>query len=81
MGFTDTSKESDDKLAELYGAMPAARKAALVFSAYRAGRKMALAGLKGRFPNATPKQLWELWARQHLGAELYRQVYGTVDHE
>jgi hypothetical protein len=50
----DTSRESDRLLTELYRAMTPAEKVALVFSAYRTGRKIAIAGLKQRFPNDTP---------------------------
>jgi hypothetical protein len=81
MALTDTSKESEKVLVELYRAMPSARKGTLVFSACRTGRQLALAGLKSRFPDATPRQIWHLWARQHLGQTLYEQVYGTAGHE
>lgn len=77
----DTSKESDKVLRKLYRAMPPARKASLIFSAYRTGQKFALAGLKNRFPEATQQQLWNLWAKQHLGPALYRKVYGTDGNE
>jgi len=81
MAQSDTSKESENVLVDLYRAMPAAKKVSLVFSAYRAGQQLALAGLRSRFPEATPSQLWHLWAKQHLGQALYAQVYGTPDHE
>lgn len=74
----DTSKESDEVLTKLYRAMSPARKASLIFDACRTGQKIALAGLKSRFPQATRQQLWHLWARQHLGAALYEQAYGNT---
>ncbi|MCE5185856.1 MAG: hypothetical protein LLF76_06995 [Planctomycetaceae bacterium] len=76
MVLTDTSKESEKVLLELYRTMSAAKKASLIFNACRMGRQLALAGLKDRFPKASPEQLWHLWARQHLGQTLYEQVYG-----
>lgn len=75
----DTSRESEHLLTELYRAMPPAKKIALVFSACRTGQKIALAGLKNRFPNDTPQQIWHRWARQHLGEDLYQKAYGTAN--
>ncbi len=81
MASIDTSKESESVLTDLYRAMTPARKGALIFSAYRTGQQLALAGLKRRYPEADAQQLWHLWARQHLGQTLYEQVYGTDRHE
>jgi hypothetical protein len=81
MVLTDTSKESQKVLNELYRAMTPTRKAELVFSAYSLGRQLAMAGLRQRNPNASDSQIWHLWARQHLGEALYNQVYGTASNE
>jgi hypothetical protein len=40
-----------------------------------AGRAIAIAGLRLRYPEASGAELQRLWARERLGAELYQQVY------
>jgi len=37
-----------------------------------------VAGLKQLNPDASKKELWYLWARKHLGRELFEKVYGDV---
>lgn len=61
----------------IYRQMSPARKLELVFQTCRAGRELALAGLKMRCPDASDEQLWRLWARQHLGTELFEAAYGA----
>jgi len=56
--------------------MPARRKLELVFESYRTGRLLAMAGIRMRNPDATSEDLWRLWAREHLGEELFESVYG-----
>lgn len=81
MVLDDTSKESRKVLNELYRAMSPTRKAELVFSAYALGRQLAMAGLRQRNPNASENQIWHLWAKKHLGEELYEKVYGSACDE
>lgn len=73
----DTSPESQRVLSDIYRNMPLAQKAQQVFSACQFGRQLAIAGIKQRHPEANDKQIWQLWARQNLGDELYEEVYGT----
>lgn len=61
---------------EIYRQMPACRKLELVFESYRTGRLLAMAGIRMRNPDATSEDLWRLWAREHLGEELFESVYG-----
>lgn len=60
----------------LYRQMPLDKKLCLVFDAYETGRQLAMAGLRQRYPQASDKEIWRLWARQHLGEEVFSTVYG-----
>ncbi len=77
----DTSPESLRVLTEIYRKMSPAEKLRRVFSAYETGKALAKAGLRRLHPDASEAQIWHLWARQHLGEELYRQAYGGERHE
>jgi len=77
----DTSPESLRVLTEIYRKMSPAEKLQRVFSAYETGKALAMAGLRRLHPEASEVQIWHLWARQHLGQELYRQAYGEAKHE
>jgi hypothetical protein len=66
---------------EIYRRMSPARKFQLVFDTYEMGRQLAMAGLRMRHPGATKEQLYRLWARQHLGQELFEKAYGMSLHE
>jgi hypothetical protein len=76
MPITDTSPEAHQVLIWLYCQMPAEKKLNLVFDAYETGRQLAMAGLRQRHPQASDKEIWRLWARQHLGEDLFNAVYG-----
>ncbi|MCU0915558.1 MAG: hypothetical protein MUC88_13470 [Planctomycetes bacterium] len=76
-GKSDTSPEARQVQYELYRRMPLGRKLELAFDMYDTGRRLALAGLRMRHPRATEKELERLWARQHLGPELFERVYGV----
>jgi hypothetical protein len=75
MSLSDTSPEAEANLCRLYRNMPIAQKARLVFSAYRMGRMLSMAGIRMNHPDASEGQIWHLWARRHLGDELYEKVY------
>jgi hypothetical protein len=62
---------------ERYRGMSPERKLGLVFRTYEAGRELAMAGLRQRHPQAEDEDLWRLWARQHLGDDLFDAVYGA----
>lgn len=76
MGANDTSKESADIVTEIYRKMSPSKKIGLIFRAMRTGRQLAMAGLRQRHPEANEQEIWHLWAKQHLGEELYHEVYG-----
>jgi hypothetical protein len=58
--------------------MPPEVKFRRVFEAYQTGKILAMAGLRQRHPNASEKKIWYLWAKQHLGNDLFNKVYGTI---
>jgi hypothetical protein len=73
---SDTSPEARRVLYDLYRRMPLGRRLELVFDMCDTGRLLAIAGLRMRHPDATQEELKRLWARQHLGQELFERVYG-----
>jgi hypothetical protein len=78
MNARDTSPEAQQVLISLYRKMSPEVKFKRIFEAYQTGKMLAMAGLYDRYPNASEKKIWHLWARQHLGDELFREVYGAV---
>ncbi|HIJ52909.1 MAG TPA: hypothetical protein HPP66_07105 [Planctomycetes bacterium] len=78
MGIKDTTKQANQVLVEIYRGMSSLSKGDLIFDAYRTGRELAMAGLRESHPDATEKQIWHLWAKQHLGEKLFKEVYGEV---
>lgn len=75
MVASDTSPEAQEIQCRLYRNMTAAQKAKRVFDAYRMGKMLSMAGIRMAHPEATGEQVWHLWARRHLGDELYKKVY------
>jgi hypothetical protein len=43
-------------------------------------RKFAEAGMRQRYPNADAREIFLRMARQNLGPELFRKVYGDCDY-
>ena len=75
MVTSDTSAEAQEFQCRLYRNMTTAQKAQRIFSAYRMGKMLSMAGIRMDHPEATDEQIWHLWARRHLGDELYERVY------
>jgi hypothetical protein len=80
MRASDTTPEAREVQLELYRRMSPARKIELIFDAYRTGRLLAMAGIRMLNPAATEKQVWHIWAKKHLGEDLYNKVYGTKEN-
>jgi hypothetical protein len=78
MGIKDTTKQTNQVLLGIYRGMSSSSKGDLIFDAYRTGRELAKAGLRKSHPHASEKQIWYLWAKQHLGAKLFNEVYGDM---
>jgi hypothetical protein len=81
MKNSDTSPNARRVVCELYRRMTPARKFELISQAYEFGRSIAMAGIRLRNPEATDEQARRIWARQHLGRELFEQAYGSKDNE
>ncbi len=79
MAASDTSAEAEEILCRLYRSMTPAEKAKRIFSAYRMGKMLSMAGIRMDNPDASEEQIWHLWARRHLGDELYEKVYEGRD--
>ena len=75
MSLGDTSPEAEAVLCRLYRNMTIAQKAQRLFSTYRMGKILSMAGIRMNHPDATEEQIWHLWARRHLGDEVYEKVY------
>jgi hypothetical protein len=80
MTARDTSAEAEEVLCRLYRNMTIAQKAQRVFSAYRMGKMLSMAGIRMSHPEASEEQIWRLWARRHLGDDLYEKVYQGRDN-
>ena len=81
MNLKDTSAEAQRVQIEIYRRMTAAEKTRCIFDAYNTGKALAMAGLRERYPDASEKKIRRMWAQEHLGKELFRQVYGEVPDE
>jgi len=73
---TDTPKDILEIQYDLYRRMSPARKIELVFDAYHTGQLLSMAGIRMQYPDADEEQVWHIWAKRHLGEELYNKVYG-----
>ena len=74
---SDTSKEAQQTLINIYRQMTSAAKIRQIFNTYQFGKILAMAGLRQLHPKASEKQIWQLWAKQHLGEKLFDKVYGN----
>jgi hypothetical protein len=80
MTASDTSAEAEAIQCRLYRNMTEAQKAQRVFSAYRMGKMLSMAGIRMDNPDASEEQVWHIWARRHLSDELYEKVYQGIDN-
>jgi hypothetical protein len=76
MTISDTSPEAKKVLYALYRQMSPTRKIELLFDAYNTGRTLSMAGIRMQHPSLSEKEVWHVWAKRHLGTELYNKVYG-----
>ena len=61
MAASDTSAEAEEIMCRLYRNMTIAQKAQHVFSAYRMGKMLSMAGIRIDHPDASEEQIWHLW--------------------
>ena len=74
--LTDTSADAERVQIEILRSMPSWRKFQLWNDLNMAMRHVALAGLRERFPSATPQELRRRLATILLGVELAARAYG-----
>ncbi len=71
----DTNVQAQALLIRLIREKSPAQKIHEIFDAYHTGQKLAMAGIRQRYPQATEQEVWTAWAKQHLGT-LFEKVYG-----
>jgi hypothetical protein len=74
--YSDTDPQIEKVQIEILRAMPDWRKFQLLNDLIITGRKLALAGLRERFPNASQDELRRRLATLLLGRQLAMEVYG-----
>lgn len=77
----DTSPETEEALFLFWRQAPAWKKWQAMLSLNQMARRLALAGLRGRYPEATEEQLRRLLADLILGTTIAEQVYGPVERK
>ena len=75
----DTSLEIEQIQIEQWRRMSPAQKAALISGLSRAAREMALAGVRHRYPDASPREQFLRLAIVSLGLDLARKVYPEIE--
>jgi hypothetical protein len=81
MSINDTTEEARLIQMDLYRRMSPAKKIEMVFDAIRTGQLLAMAGIRMQYPSASEDEVWHIWAKRHLGEELYGKVYGESKNE
>jgi hypothetical protein len=74
----DTTPEAEAVLFKLWRETPAWRKLEVMEGLNRTARQLALAGLRQRFPKASPQELHRRLAAILLGEEVASRVYGPL---
>jgi hypothetical protein len=74
--FSDTSAEAERVQIEILRSMPSWQKLQLWNDLNMAMRRVAMEGLRQRFPCASPEEIRRRLATLLLGPELASQVYG-----
>lgn len=77
--YSDTRPEATQIQLNLLRQASPARKLALLGQMNQTVKVLALAGLKSRYPEATPEQLRRRLADLLLGPELALKVYGPLE--
>ena len=73
--YLDTHPEVEQIQIEIIRRMPSWRKIALVDDLNETVKAFAVSGIKGRHPEASPRQIQRLLADLMLGPELAEKVY------
>jgi hypothetical protein len=76
--ISDTHPEAERVQIEGLRAMSPARKMTLLIGMIEAGRTLAMARVRTRYPAADPQELQRRFATLVLGEELAEKVYGPL---
>ena len=76
----DTPLDIERRQIEGWRRMSASQKASLIGSMSRSVRELALAGIRSRHPDATPREQFLRLAILTLGQDLAREAYPEIDH-
>ena len=74
----DTSPEAWQVFLDIQRRMSPGEKLARVFEHSAFVRSLVMAGIRRRHPNASDREVFLLFARQTLGDDLFRNVYGNL---
>jgi hypothetical protein len=74
--ISDTTPEAERVQIQILRSMPSWERFKLINDMIVTSRKLALAGLRERFPNASEQELRRRLATLLLGSELAARVYG-----
>lgn len=75
----DTTADVEQRQIDAWRRMSAADKLALAMGMTAAVRALAVAGVRQRFPDATPREQFLRLAILMLGTDLARRVYPDID--
>lgn len=76
----DTPRDIEQRQIEAWRRMTPMEKADLVVALSQAARDLALAGIRYRYPLASPREQFLRLAMLTLGADLARRAYPEIDH-
>jgi hypothetical protein len=74
----DTTPEAQERLTALYAAMSPSEKLERIRQLTLAANRLALSGLRERYPDEAEGELLLRLARRRLGDELVAEVYGPL---
>jgi len=77
--YPDTDADAERVQMEIYRRMQPWKKIQLVEEANRMSRALAMAGLRSRFPDASPEEIRRRFFGLWLGEELAAEVYGPLE--
>lgn len=75
----DTTLDIEERQLRAWREMTLQRKASLISGICRSTREIALAGIRSRHPNASPREQFLRLAVLTLGEDLARRAYPEID--
>ena len=75
--MNDTSREAQRRYDELLRHRTPAQHLAIALSLSRAVRRLAMAGIRSMYPDASPRELEARLAHRLYGADVARRLFGS----